>query len=176
MRTNWHDDSPSNQIISTVSKFDTTLRGANTENYTVLYYASPYTSFAPTDYISKSILSYNTAADALQANKVFKLQNTTTKQFNGLDPTNTETSVTYDSYNNPTQTVSLTKEGSSLIQTSTTNITYAVPTSYPYYVVGRPTAKTQMVSNTVSSTTSTESYSYTNHLLKYKSRRMLLPI
>lgn len=165
MRTNWHDDSPSNQIISTVSKFDTTLRGANTENYTVLYYASPYTSFAPTDYISKSILSYNTAADALQANKVFKLQNTTTKQFNGLDPTNTETSVTYDSYNNPTQTVSLTKEGSSLIQTSTTNLTYAVPTSYPYYVVGRPTAKTQTLSATGNPMSTQESYSYTNHLL-----------
>ncbi len=165
MRTNWHDDSPSNQIISTVSKFDTTLRGANTENYTVLYYASPYTSFAPTDYISKSILSYNTAADALQSNKVFKLQNTTTKQFNGLDPTNTETSVTYDSYNNPTQTVSLTKEGSSLIQTSTTNLTYAVPTSYPYYVVGRPTAKTQMLSATGNPMSTQESYSYTNHLL-----------
>lgn len=165
MRTNWHDDSPSNQIISTVSKFDTALRGANTENYTVLYYASPYSSFAPTDYISKSILSYNTAADALQANKVFKLQNTTTKQFNGLDPTNTETSVTYDSYNNPTQSVSVTKEGSNLVQTSTTNLTYAVPTSYPYYVVGRPTAKTQTLSATGNPMSTQESYSYTNHLL-----------
>ena len=165
MRTNWHDDSSSNQIISTVSKFDTALRGANTENYTVLYYASPYSSFAPTDYISKSILSYNTAADALQANKVFKLQNTTTKQFNGLDPTNTETSVTYDSYNNPTQSVSVTKEGSNLVQTSTTNLTYAVPTSYPYYVVGRPTAKTQTLSATGNPMSTQESYSYTNHLL-----------
>jgi RHS repeat-associated protein len=166
MRTNWHDDSSSNQIISTVSKFDTALRGANTENYTVLYYASPYSSFAPTDYISKSILSYNTAADALLPNKVFKLQNINTKQYNGLDPTNTETSITYDSYNNPTQSVSVTKEGSSLVQTSTTNLTYAVPTSYPY-VVGRPTAKTQTqtLSNSVNSSTSTESYSYTNHLL-----------
>lgn len=164
MRTNWHDDSSSNQIISTVSKFDTALRGANTENYTVLYYASPYSSFAPTDYISKSILSYNTSADALQANKVFKLQNTNTKQYNGLDPTNTETNVTYDSYNNPTQSVSLTKEGSNLVQTSTTNLTYAVPTSYPY-VVGRPTAKTQTFSATGNPMSTQESYSYTNHLL-----------
>jgi RHS repeat-associated protein len=166
MRTNWNDDSPSRPIISTISKNDISRRGANIENYTVLYYASPSSSFAPTAYISKSVLDYTPVANILQPNKVFKLQNTKSIQFSGLDPSNTETITVYDSFSNPTSVTTTVKEGSTTVQTSVNSLTYVPANSSPY-VIGRPATKTQTVtlSQTLNSTTSTETYTYTNHLL-----------
>lgn len=172
MRTNWHDDTSINPIISTVSKFDIGLRGANTENYSVLYYASPYSSFAPTDFISKSILTYNTPVDALQTNKVFKLKNTVAKQYNGLENTNSETTTVYDAYNNPTKATTLLKEGSTLVQTSVGDVTYIPLTSSPY-VVGRPSGKIQSITLAATGeiTSNEEQYSYAASLLTQVKKR-----
>lgn len=164
MQTNWHDGSSPTSIISSISKFDIGLRGANTENYSVLYLFSPYSSFAPTNYISKSVLGYNTATDALQANKVFKLQNTSSQTFNGLDNTSSQTTIGYDSYNNPTNSTTTVSNGATIEQTTISNIEYATSTVTPY-VIGRPISKEQSVTIAGDATTNKELYIYTNHLL-----------
>ncbi|MFV8343754.1 FG-GAP-like repeat-containing protein [Flavobacterium sp. XS2P39] len=170
MRTNWHDDATT--IISNISKFDVSLRGANTENYAVLYLFSPSSSFAPTDFISKSILSYNTPVDALQANKVFKLKNTIAKQYNGLENINSETTTDYDIYNNPMKATTLLKEGSALVQTSVGDITYIAPTTSPY-IVGRPSGKIQSITLAATGdiTSNEEQFSYTTSLLTQVKKR-----
>ncbi|MEN9907652.1 MAG: hypothetical protein RLZZ540_793 [Bacteroidota bacterium] len=153
--TNWFDDN--HPIISTVSKFDTNLRGANTESYTVLgqYNASDYA--APSNFISKTTSTYTSS---LGATKVFNLQLSSSQQYNGLENTSTETSaIVYDAYNNPTQSTTLVKEGGTTQQTTITNLTYATPTSSPY-VVGRPINKTQSVTASGDTMTSEEQYAY----------------
>jgi RHS repeat-associated protein len=160
MRTNWHDDNTT--IMSSVSKFDVNLRGANTENYSVLNL--PYLSgnYTPTDFISKSVLTYESE---LLANKVFKIKNTIAKQYNGVDNTNSETTTVYDTYNNPTQSTTSLKEGGTTVQTSVSNVGYDnQPTGSTYYF-GRPTSKTQSVTASGETITSEELYAYTGHLL-----------
>ncbi|WP_026714000.1 RHS repeat-associated core domain-containing protein [Flavobacterium daejeonense] len=158
--TNWFDDN--NPVISTVSKFDTNLRGANIETYTVPgeYNASSYA--APGNFISKTTSTYTSS---LSSAKVFKLQLSNSQQYNGLENTSTETSVVYDAYNNPTQTTVLVKEGGATQQTTTTNLTYAAPTSSPY-IVGKPVNKTQSVVISGDTMTSEEQYTFnTGYLL-----------
>jgi RHS repeat-associated protein len=170
MRTNWHDDTTT--IISNISKFDVGLRGANTENYAVLYLFSPSTSFAATDFISKSLVTYDTTP--LQTNKVFKLKMLTSKQYNGLDNTSTETTNLegdYDANNNLTKSTTETKQAGATQQTITTNIIYEASTTYPYYVVGRPTSKYQNVAVTGDIMTSEEHYEYANNLLTKINKR-----
>lgn len=166
MRTNWHEDTTT--IISNISKFDIGLRGANTENYSVLYLFSPSSSFAPTDFISKSILGYSSSL----TNKVFKLTNTVAKQYNGLENTNSETTTDYDTYNNPTKATTLLKEGSTLVQTSVGDVTYIPLTTSPY-VVGRPSGKIQSI--TLAATgeinSSEEQYSYAASLITQIKKR-----
>ncbi|MBA0883035.1 FG-GAP-like repeat-containing protein [Flavobacterium undicola] len=154
-KTNWFDDN--NPIITTVSKFDTNLRGANTENYTVLgqYNASDYA--APSNFISKTTSNYNSS---LEANKVFNLKVTASQQYNGLDNTSTETTdIVYDTNNNPLTSTTYLKNGSTTEQTTISNITYATPTSSPY-VVGRLINKTQSVAISGDTMTSEEQYVY----------------
>ncbi|WP_163408346.1 RHS repeat-associated core domain-containing protein [Flavobacterium ajazii] len=151
--TNWFDNN--NPIISTVSKFDTNLRGANIETYTVPGQQNASSYAAPSDFISKSTSSYTST---LSAAKVFNLKLTSSQQYNGLENTSTETSsIVYDVYNNPTTSTVTVKEGGATQQTTVTNLTYATPTSSPY-VVGRPTNKTQSV--TVSGDTMTTEGQY----------------
>ncbi|WP_291123500.1 FG-GAP-like repeat-containing protein, partial [Flavobacterium sp. UBA6046] len=164
MRTNWHNDTTATAIISSVSKSDVSLRGANTENYQMPYLLYPSSSATPTDFISKSVLTYNTAVDALQANKVFKLQNTSSQTFNSLDNTSSQTTTVYDAYNNPTQATTTVSNGATVEQTTVSNVGYAAVTASPY-VVGRPTSKTQSVTVSGDATTSNELYAYTNNLL-----------
>lgn len=215
VKTNWHDDS--NPIISSISRFDISQRGANTENYTVLGFHDPLTTTTtqtariitkegdytvtgadnltatqritlkpntwikpgstftakinpdanstgdtPTDFITKSILTYESD---VQANKVFKLQNTISKQYSALENTSSETTTVYDTYNNPTQSTTLLKGGGATVQTTVANVTYDnQPTGSTYYI-GRPTNKTQSVVVNGDSMTSEEQYGYTNHLL-----------
>ena len=159
LRTNWFDDSK--PIISSVSKNDISLRGANNENYTVLSIVSP-AGAVPTNYIDKSSISYTSQ---LLPNKVFKLQGITALQYNGLENTNSETTNTYDSYNNPTQTILKIKEGSNVIQTNTGIFTYDNQPAGTTYYIGRPTKKAQTVVVSGDTSTSEELYAYTNHLL-----------
>jgi RHS repeat-associated protein len=220
VRTNWHDDS--NPIISTISKFDIELRGANIENYTVLGWHDPLTSTGkqkptkiikdgtytitgsenlvatqsivlkpnswiqagstftakidpnvnvspntPTDYITKSLIDYESE---LLSNKVFKIKNVLSKQHNKLENTNSETTTTYDTYNNPKQITTLLKEGASVVQTSVTTLGYDDQPSGTTYYIGRPTSKTQSLTVSGDSTTSDEVYEYTNNLL-YKVKK-----
>ena len=160
MRTNWHDDST--VPISSVSKSDISLRGANIENYSVLYLASPSSSSIPSNFISKSLLTYESE---LLANKVYKIKNTISQEFNGLDNTNSETTTIYDTYNNPTQSATNIKEGATTVKTTVGNVGYDnQPTGATYYI-GRPTSKTHSVTASGDTMTSEELYVYTNHLL-----------
>lgn len=160
MKTNWHDDSST--LISSISKYDVNLRGANTENYEVLYWNSPSSNFNPSSYISKSVLTYQSQ---LSASKVFKIQNTATDIYNGLEGTSSSKTIAYDAYNNPTQSTSYIKEGATVNQTTITNITYDNQPLGGVYYIGRPTTKTQSVSVPGDLMTSEEIYNYTNHLL-----------
>ncbi|WP_245176824.1 RHS repeat-associated core domain-containing protein [Flavobacterium aquidurense] len=99
-------------------------------------------SNTPIDYITKSILTYESD---LLANKVFKLQNIAIDQYNTLDGTGTQTINTYDAYNNVTNSRTSSKEGSTVVQTAITEISYQAPSASPY-ILGRPTSKTQTLS------------------------------
>lgn len=168
MRTNWYNDATS--VISSVSKNNIALRGANIENFTAPGITLP-SSATPSTYISKSILTYNTPTDALQANKVFKLKNTFSQQFNGLDNTSSETTPVYDTYNNLTQSTIMLKNGATVEQTTVSNVVYDnQPTGTPYYI-GRPTNKTQNITVTGDVMTSEEKYVYNNHLLSQIKKR-----
>ncbi|MCD9577345.1 RHS repeat-associated core domain-containing protein [Flavobacterium soyae] len=214
-KTNWYEND--SQIISTISKNDISLRGANIENYTTLGWHGPLTvsgaitpntiikekdytvtttdnlvaiqsitlkpgvwiksgstftakineeanksSNAPTNYITKSRLFYDAE---LLSNKVFKLKNTTVKQYNGLENTSTETATEYDTYNNPLKATTLLKEGGTTVQTTVSNIAYQnSPTASPY-IVGRPTSKNQTVTVTGDVMSTEEIYAYKNNLL-----------
>jgi RHS repeat-associated protein len=215
VKTNWHD--ASNPIISSISKFDISQRGANIENYTILGSHAPLTTTtiqtariitkegdytvtgtenliatqritlkpntwikpgstftakinpdgnsaggALTDFITKSLLTYE--SDVLPS-KVFKIQNTISKQYNALENTNSETTTVYDGYNNPIQSTTLLKEGGATVQTSVSNVAYDNQPTGSVYYIGRPTNKTQSVAVNGDSMTSEEQYGYTNHLL-----------
>ena len=154
-RTNWYNDT--NSVITTVSAFDTSLRGANVESYTVLGQYSANGSAAPSNYISKTASAYT---GTLSTSKVFNLKLTSSQQYNGLENTSTETSsIVYDGYNNPTSSTVTVKEAGTTQQTTVTNLTYATPASSPY-VVGRPTNKTQSVTVSGDTMSSEEQYVY----------------
>ncbi|WP_035644073.1 glycohydrolase toxin TNT-related protein [Flavobacterium sp. ASV13] len=213
MKTDWYADE--SKMISNVSRFDISQRGANIENYSVLGYHDPlfpmtnpisriitkenYTvatsdnlvatqrivlkpntiiqagstfsakiveesnnsTNTPTDFITKSILTYESN---LLPNKVFKLQNTVINQFNNLEGTSNETINTYDDYNNVTNAKILAKEGSTVVQTSISDIVYQTPTISPY-ILGRPSSKTQNVSVNGDSMSNKEVYTYNGNQL-----------
>lgn len=161
LKTNWFSDSSSTPIISTVAKNDIALRGANSENYTVLGMASP-SAATPSTYITRNTITYDSQ---LSVNKVFTLQNKSTIQYNGLENTNSETTNIYDSYNNITSSTLKVSEGSSVVQTTTANFTYDnLPSASPY-VIGRLTNKLQNTTISGDSSQSEEIYGYTNNLL-----------
>lgn len=160
MRTNWHNDNF--PVISTISKQDITRRGAVTENYTFtgLGYAS---MSCPTSFISKSIMTYE---HELSATKVFKIKNTGSTSFDGVNDTSSETTTQYDIYNNPTLSTTLTKASGALEQTQTVAVDYLpLPASGTYYV-GRPQKKNISVTSHGDTNTSEEQYTFNaNHLL-----------
>jgi len=152
------------ESISNISKFDMSRHGANIENYSVKGIVYP-TGIIPSVFITKSILSYNSPSDALQGNKVFKLQNTGIKNFNSLYNTSEETTIDYDQYSNPLKTTTDVKENSSIVQTAINTITYETVSSSPY-IVGRPSGKVQSISLPgVDNTSSEELYSYNSNQL-----------
>lgn len=154
-RTNWHDDT--NPIITSISKFDVSLRGANTENYSVLGLQNANGSATPSNFISKTTSTYTSS---LGTNKVFNLKTTSSQQYNGLDDTSSETTaIAYDTNNNPLTSTTYLKNGNTTQQTTITNMAYASPTSSPY-VVGRPINKTQSVTASGDTMTSEEKYTY----------------
>jgi len=158
MRTNWYNDD--SKMISNIFKNDISLRGANIENYSVLGYASP--NFIPTStFISKTILGYNSASEALQTNKVFKLKNISAKEFDGLENTSRETTLEYNSVNNPTKSTTVVKDDGATIQETISSISYKDPTVTPYFL-GIPSSKTQSISVTGSQMLTEEFYDYSS--------------
>lgn len=113
-------------------------------------------SNTPTDYIIKSILTYESE---LLANKVFKLQNTVLDQYNNLEGTGTQTVNTYDADSNITNSKTVSKEGPSVVQTSITDIAYQAPTSSPY-ILGRPAGKIETLSVAGHTMSNKEVYTY----------------
>ncbi|WP_310379041.1 RHS repeat-associated core domain-containing protein [Flavobacterium sp.] len=224
MRTNWFEND--SQIISSISKFDPNLRGANVENYTYLGLVAPtiavnattpttgipnsitlsdYTfttsdtriatgsiiirpgqngtsikpttgtafvakilpnydstgfaetnTTAPVGLITKSLSSYEVN---LSPNKVYKLQGVQSKNYNILDNTSSETNTSYDTYNNPIESITKLKNGGIDEQTTTSTVAYASPTATPY-IIGSPTSKIQTVISSGDSMTSKETYGY----------------
>ncbi|TEB45446.1 hypothetical protein D0809_00065 [Flavobacterium circumlabens] len=166
MRTNWYKDN--SQVIATISRNDVGLRGANTENYSVLGFVSA--NYLSDTFITKSAVTYNTAADALQSNKVFKLKALKTEQVNTLEGTGTETVTDYDGYNNPLKSTTVVKEGKTILQSTVTTIAYNVPSSANTssatpYIVGQPISKNQSITVAGKTMSTEELYSYSGNLL-----------
>ncbi|MTH16408.1 FG-GAP-like repeat-containing protein [Flavobacterium sp. LC2016-01] len=166
METNWHNSN--NPITCTITNRNINLRGAETDSYFLTYLAYPYRNFVPSSYTIKSNSTYTpTTGDfALQANKVFKLQNTGSTVENTLENSSVETANTFDSYNNITYSQTITKEGSTVIQTNTSNLTYETPITNPRYILGRLSTKTQSSTVPGSPTmTINEAYRYDTNFL-----------
>ncbi|WP_163400400.1 FG-GAP-like repeat-containing protein [Flavobacterium fluviatile] len=165
METNWHDSS--NIIMSSVTNRDLKLRGAVTDSYVLPYLTYPYAGFSPSNFTSKTTLSYtpSTAEVALQENKVFKLQNTDSVQYNGLDNTSVTTTNTFDTENN-IKSIETVTQGSGDTHTALTTIDYQDPIISPIYILGRPSQKTQSVSLSGAPTMSSkEVYTYNSNQL-----------
>jgi len=155
LRTNWYNDN--NQQISTISKNNISLRGANVENFSILGYQLSSTATA-SSFISRTVKEYNSG---LLLNKVFKLKNTKETQFNGLEGTSAETSTEFDFYNNPLSVITIFKEGQNTIQTNTTVFTYKTENISPYYI-GVPASKITNFAVSGSTISAEELYEYTN--------------
>jgi YD repeat-containing protein len=114
----------------------------------------------PTSFITKSLLTYESN---LLANKVFKIKNSSNKQFNGLENTSNETTTDYDEYNNPIKITVIVKEDATLVQTSISDMMYesnATP-----YIIGKPIGKIQNVTLGTDKMTTEELYSYNSNQL-----------
>ncbi len=148
MRTNWFDSDQTNQgMISNVSKFDMSLRGANVLNFSTINYWY-LLGQVPSSFISKNTNTYNIVngvfVDPLLPNKVFKLIQNKTENFDGLKNTSSETNMVYNSYNNPTSISTTIKNGTAVEQTSTRTVFYYPPLTSPY-VIDQPQKKLQSV-------------------------------
>lgn len=220
MSTNWFNND--DQILSSISKFDPNLRGANVATYTYLGLVAPEVAvtaaapniprtsaitinntrtatetvlatnsirflpgatitppagntfvaritpdydangFAetntvpPSNLISKSLSFYEAS---LSTTKVYKLQNTQSNTYNILENTGSETVTVYDTYNNPTESISKIRNGGAGEQTTNSTVAYQSPTTSPY-AMGRPISKTQTVFSSGDSMTSKETYGY----------------
>jgi RHS repeat-associated protein len=169
MQTNWFDDASLASVVSDVSKFDISRRGANIENFSILGVFSPATP-TPSSYISKSEINYNSPEEALLTNKVYNLKMNSFKEFNGLTVTSKETATQYDDYNNPLKITTIAKEGASSIQTNVVDLTYYdIPASH--YMVGKPKSKTVTATLGLEVMKSNELYYYNTDELLSKVKR-----
>ena len=151
--SNWHTDY-SDRIFN-VSKYNTDLRGAITDQYTL----SNYFSFTvpSSNYISKT--TYQNSS-SLSSNKVFKLWVTSSLTQNTLEGTNTNISYLYDAYNNPTKiTTDYLGTGSHVV-----DITYANSTGSNYFI-GRPTKQIETKTIGGESFNTTKEFIYSGNLL-----------
>jgi RHS repeat-associated protein len=175
-KTNWF--SAISTVISNVTKFDMNYRGAPSESFSVLGSgaALPITILQPTDpYISKTIYSYNNnnADNPLLPNKVFKVRNTFSQNFDGFTETITDVSSEYDAYN--------LKKRTSLIHSNNSTESKSIMEDYIYddlpaatiYFIGRPKNKKVTATLTASGDESVveEDYTYNYNLLTQTKRR-----
>lgn len=163
-QTDWHDDTST--IFSNVFNNNIALRGALIEKFKVPYKYYPDGYSAPSDFFTKSVITYDNSIDPLQSNKVFKLKIINTKEFNSLNNTNSETNnILYDSFNNITASKTYAREGSTLIKTITSTIDYQPAVTTPFYVLGRPSGTTQTVTADGHTMSSKEIYTYNSQQL-----------
>jgi RHS repeat-associated protein len=161
-QTDWHDDSTT--IFSNLFNNDIDLRGANVESFTVPYMVYPSGGTSPSDYVSKSLTTYETTVSPLQANKVFKLKTLNVKQSSAITNTNGETTdIQYDTNKNVTFSRTYITEGSSLAKTVTTTTAYQSVASP--YIIGRPSSKSVSVLADGHTMTNNESYTYDGNQL-----------
>jgi RHS repeat-associated protein len=168
MRTDWYDDET--KIFSNIIVSDISRRGVGIASYKLWGFVMPDANFNTITYLTKTLNTYNTLADALQTNKVFKLKNTKTETWNTLSNTSSESTSVLDVYNNPTTVTTNIKNGPTLEQTTVKTIAYSNQPTASTFVIGRPTSKTlntKIYPGQADEDTSIseELYTYTNHLL-----------
>jgi RHS repeat-associated protein len=163
LKTNWFDNN--NQIITSISKYDISKRGALSETCTFLGQTlGNFIGYNPTNFISKSTNSYY---DELLSNKVYKLNNILAVHINGLDGTSNEISRSYYPTNDVWTINSLTKKGINVEQNAKTIFEYydnSSSTVSPYYI-GLPKNKTVSVTYNNETMTEEEQYVYYSSLL-----------
>lgn len=159
LRTNWFNDN--HDKISNVSKHDLTKRGAVVETYSTLN--DTYNFFyTPTTFISKSNINYQ---EELLPNKVYKIKNTSSTVFNGIEGTSKEVVTSYDNYNNPLQNITYSKLGSTIQKTEKADYIYDnYPSGLPY-IIGRAIQKNIEVVYDGNTMTSEEVYAYNGNQL-----------
>ena len=174
LKTNWHDTNTT--PISSITKFDVNLRGAVIESFSLLGLASPTLVFQTSNpYIARTLFSYNNnyADYPILANKVFKLRNTFSQNFNGLEETITDVSSEYDAYNLRKKTTLYHNSNPDQSKSTVEEYFYDdLPLAEPYFI-GRPKSKkatTTLISNGDSSI-SEEEYTYNNNLLQQIKKR-----
>lgn len=138
-KTNFYNSSI--PVLTTFSHYSTLLRGAMTDEYTILGTASQL-DYNPTDFISKTTFSYNTLDNVnftpFLVGNVFNLRNTITEKINGLDTTSILSSTVFDAFNNPKTITETTKEGSNSKKTEINEFIYDdVPNATTDYHIGR---------------------------------------
>lgn len=154
-RTNWFNDNY--KAITSLSNHDITKRGAIANTFTVLgeMYANAINDYP--NFISKSNMKYQ--AELLE-NKVYKIKNTLTISYNGLENTSSETSSNFDEYNNPVTSTTITKNSGDVEKTEVLKIKYSNNTSPLSYYIGRIIQKNSTVSVNGSTMTGEERYTY----------------
>lgn len=158
-KSNWHTDY-SDRIFN-VSKYDTQLRGAITEDY-ILPNSFNF-SYTPSNYINKTTY---VNSSSLSASKVFKLWNSSSVTQNNLNGTVTNKSYLYDIYNNPTKiTSNFSGIGSSVI-----DITYANSPGTIYYI-GRPTSEKETTTINGNTFSTEKQFTYSGYLLTQKNTK-----
>lgn len=170
LKTNWFSED--SQAISNITKLDISKRGAVTENFSVLGIALPTLTLTPTDsYITRTLNTYNivsgTYVNPLLSTKVFKLFNTSTQNFNGLDGTSSEKNVLYNANNSPIQVNTSVKNGTTIEQLTVENLGYD-PAIIAPYIIDRPNNKkfTTTIYPSYDVTSQEENYVYDANLLK----------
>ena len=155
LKTNWFNDEY--PVISNVTKFNIDKRGAISESYSILGQSVyNFLDYSPTSFISKSFMNYQ---DSLLTNKVYKIKNTSSTSYNGLEGTSIEEFNNYDIYNNLIETITYSKQGITIQKTDKTTIEYEnYPTGTPY-IIGRPIKKN--IESIYGSETFTEEELYT---------------
>lgn len=169
-KTNWFNDDFT--PITTLTKFDIDKKGTPSEIYT--FTGEIYGNISnpsPSNYISKTILNYDYV---LNSDKTFKLNNTSSIEYDGLNGTSVETNTIYDTFNNPTTIVKTIKNGNTTELIETSELDYENSTKP--YIVGR--LKSKFVSTLLyengslkDTKTSEENYAYTGNNITQVKRK-----
>jgi len=165
LKTNWYTNN--SDLISSVTNFDMTKRGAIRESYSVEGWGALNPDYIPTVFISKSIPTYQ---EELSASKIYKLKQTFLKEYNGLENTSKLSSYAYDDFNNLVTEYTSTNAISGSVTTNQENTAKTfefenAPAGSPYYI-GKLIKTTKSVGYIAGTPTMTseESYVYNNDL------------